>query len=195
MILLTQAPTKHFVTLPWSKYSIKNRARALTHVVLKTLPHDGKYGRTLLQYCLISHFQILFLNICLFKQTLRILPNRIQEAPASHYFKGNYSKNTSKFNDFNRLPPTAFYIPKMHRCVAVMAQNKILMALNSIFLPYFSTLLDCSSNYWEHTFIFQQLVPVVFSDYLNTLVCNSYTHQTHSHLFFSRTYSSVFGTT
>ena len=156
MILLTQAPTKHFVTLPWSKYSIKNRARALTHVVLKTLPHDGKYGRTLLQYCLISYFHILFLNIRLFQQTLRILLNRIQEVPASRCFKGNYSTNTSNFNDFNRLPPTAFYIPKMHCCKAVMAPNKILMALNSIFLPYFITLLDCSVNYWEHTLILQQ---------------------------------------
>ncbi len=164
-------------------------------MVLKTLPHDGKYGRTLLQYCLISYFHILFLNIRLFQQTLRILLNRIHEVPASHCFKGNYSTNTSKFNDFNRLPPTAFYIPKMHRCVAVMAQNKILMAFNSIFLPHSSTLLDCPSNYWEHTFIFQQLVPVVFSDYLNTLVCNSYTQQAHSHLFFNRICSSVFGTT
>lgn len=39
----------------------------------------------------------------------------------------------------------------MHRCVAAVAQNKILMALDSLFLPDFSTLSDCSSNYWEHT--------------------------------------------
>ena len=164
-------------------------------MVLEVLPSEGKYGRTLLQYCLKSHFQILSLNICLFQKTLRILPNCIQEDPVSHCFEGHYSTNKSECNDLNRLPSTAFYIPKMHRCVAVMAQNKILMALNSLFLPYFSALSDCSSNYPEHTFIFQQLMLVGFSDYLNTLVCNFYTQQASNRLFFSRTCSSVFGTT